>query len=220
MCSTVLQLNESVTLNRIPVSTELIDYTNGLKCISLLFAWYYCYQCIIMSYPRCSWYKFRNVLLLWRHNGHHGVSNHQPHDSLINRSLRRRSNETSKLRVTGFCAGDSPVTGEFPVVRKWFQLAYLIRDLCTCNADQFYILPVYYLVEPDIFLASLVLRAIKLTEKKQLHANILEQKNKLYLIGAIRLKNSTWAPLITSPPYFWSSPTANSLEAVSFRSRC
>ena len=28
--------------------------------------------------------------------------------------IRRRSKKTSKLRVTGLCAGDSPVTGEFP----------------------------------------------------------------------------------------------------------
>ena len=27
---------------------------------------------------------------------------------------RHRSNKTSKLRVTGLCAGNSPVTGEFP----------------------------------------------------------------------------------------------------------
>ena len=36
------------------------------------------------------------------------------HDCLLNRSLRRRSKKTSKLRVTGLCAGNSPVTGEFP----------------------------------------------------------------------------------------------------------
>ena len=52
--------------------------------------------------------------LLWRHNGHDDVSNHQPHDYLLNRLFRRRSKETSKLRVTGLCAGNSPVTGEFP----------------------------------------------------------------------------------------------------------
>ena len=28
--------------------------------------------------------------------------------------FRRRSNKTSKLRVTGFCEGNSPVTSEFP----------------------------------------------------------------------------------------------------------
>ena len=52
--------------------------------------------------------------LLWRYNGHNGVSNHQPHDCLLNRSFRRRSKKTPKPRVTGLCAGNSPVTGEFP----------------------------------------------------------------------------------------------------------
>ena len=52
--------------------------------------------------------------LQWRHNGRDGVSNHQPHDYLLNRSIRRRSKKTSKLRVTGLCARNSPVTGEFP----------------------------------------------------------------------------------------------------------
>ena len=49
-----------------------------------------------------------------RHNERDGVSNHQPHDCLRNRLFRRRSKKTAKLRVTGLCAGNSPVTGEFP----------------------------------------------------------------------------------------------------------
>ena len=52
--------------------------------------------------------------LQWRHNGSDGVSNHQPHGCLLNRLFRRRSKKTSKLRVTGLCVGNSPVTGEFP----------------------------------------------------------------------------------------------------------
>ena len=52
--------------------------------------------------------------LEWRHNGRHGVSNHQPYDCLLNRLFGRRSKKTSKLRVTGLCAGNSPATGEFP----------------------------------------------------------------------------------------------------------
>ena len=51
--------------------------------------------------------------LHWRHDEHDGVSNHQPHDCLLNRLFRRRSKKTSKLRVTGLCAGNSSVTGEF-----------------------------------------------------------------------------------------------------------
>ena len=54
------------------------------------------------------------VILQWRHNGYDNVSNHQPHDCLLNRLFRRRSKKTSKLRVTGLCAGNSPGTGEFP----------------------------------------------------------------------------------------------------------
>ena len=42
--------------------------------------------------------------LQWRHNEHDGVSNHQPHDCLLNRLSRRGSKKTSKLRVTGLCA--------------------------------------------------------------------------------------------------------------------
>ena len=52
--------------------------------------------------------------LRWRHNERDTVSNHQPHDCLLNRLFRRRSKKTAKLRVTGLCEGNSPGTGEFP----------------------------------------------------------------------------------------------------------
>ena len=59
--------------------------------------------------------------LLWHHNGRKGVSNH--HDCLLNRLFRRRSTKTSKLRVTGLCAGNfhqwhvnSPP--KWPITRK------------------------------------------------------------------------------------------------------
>ena len=53
---------------------------------------------------------WRQCTLQWHHNGRDSVSNHQPHDCLLNRLFRRTSKKTSKLRVTGLCAG----TGEFP----------------------------------------------------------------------------------------------------------
>ena len=52
--------------------------------------------------------------LQWRHNGLDGASNHQPHDCLLSRWFGRRSKKTSKLCVTGLCAGNSLVTGQFP----------------------------------------------------------------------------------------------------------
>ena len=52
--------------------------------------------------------------LQWRGNEREFVSNHQLHECLLNRLFRRRSKKTSKLRVTGLCEGNSPVTSEFP----------------------------------------------------------------------------------------------------------
>ena len=55
--------------------------------------------------------------LHWRHNGHDWVSNHQPHDCLLNQLFRRRSKRTSKLCVNGLCAGNSP--GPVNSLHKW-----------------------------------------------------------------------------------------------------
>ena len=55
--------------------------------------------------------------LQWRHNEQGGVSNHHHHDCLLNRLFMRRSKKTPKLRVTGICEGNSPVTGKFPAQR-------------------------------------------------------------------------------------------------------
>ena len=55
--------------------------------------------------------------LQWHHNERNGVSNHQPHDCLLKHLLRRRSKKTSKLCVTGLCAGNSPVTSEIAAQR-------------------------------------------------------------------------------------------------------
>ena len=80
--------------------------------------------------------------LQWRNNGRDSVSNHQPHDCLLNRLFRRRSTKTPKLRVTGLCAGNSPGTGEFPAqmasnvenVSIWWRHLAIQRytDVITC----------------------------------------------------------------------------------------
>ena len=69
-------------------------------------------QCVKENYYLFSKGKTTFETLQWRHNGRNGVSNHQPHDCFFNRY--RISKKTLKLRVTGLCAGNSPVTGEFP----------------------------------------------------------------------------------------------------------
>ena len=66
----------------------------------------------------------RPISLQWRHNNYDGVSNHQPHGCLLNRLFERRAKKTSKLRVTGLCAGNSPgpvnSPHKGPVTRKMF----------------------------------------------------------------------------------------------------
>ena len=81
----------------------------GVMMVSLLLTW--------ISVRTNHRQNSKDWPLQWRHNGRNGVSDQQPYDCLLNRLFRRRSNKTSKLRVTGLCEGNSPVTGEFPAQR-------------------------------------------------------------------------------------------------------
>ena len=67
--------------------------------------------------------------LQWRLNGCDGVSNHQPHHCSLNRLFRRRSKKTSKLCITGLCAGNSPLTGEFPAQMAGNAEMFLFDDV-------------------------------------------------------------------------------------------
>ena len=63
--------------------------------------------------------------LQWRHNEPDRVSNHRPHDCLLNLLFRRRS---KKLRLTGLSEGNSPVTGWFPAQRASYAENVSIYD--------------------------------------------------------------------------------------------
>ena len=76
---------------------------------------------VVNSTPSHNRTQFRILILethlpplRWRHNGCDSVSNHQPRECLLRRLIRRTSKKTSKLCVTGLCAGNSPETGELP----------------------------------------------------------------------------------------------------------
>ena len=81
--------------------------------------------------------------LHWRHNERDGVSNHQPHDRLLDHLFRRRSKKISKLRVTGLCEGNSPLTGEFPAERAsnaenvsiWWRHHTVEHDILMTNSE-------------------------------------------------------------------------------------
>ena len=69
------------------------------------------------------WWR-KEQSLRWRYHERDSVSNHQPHDCLLNGLFRRKSKKTSKLRVTGLCVGNSPgpvnSPHKGPVTRKMF----------------------------------------------------------------------------------------------------
>ena len=55
--------------------------------------------------------------LQWCHNDAMEASIHRRLDCCLNRLFGRRLKKTSKLRVTGLCEGNLPVTGEFTAQR-------------------------------------------------------------------------------------------------------
>ena len=80
--------------------------------------------------------------LQWRHNERDGVPNRRRIHCLLNCWLRRKSKKTSKLRVTGLCAGNLPGTGEFLHKRpvnyltwKFFSFDDVI--MCTWTTTQY-----------------------------------------------------------------------------------
>ena len=84
------------------------------------------------------------ISLQWRHNGYHGVSNHQPYGCLLNRLFRRRSKKIVKLRITGLCAGthrwlvDS--SHKWPVTWKIFPFDDVIMvsdSICETHTHRF-----------------------------------------------------------------------------------
>ena len=107
----------------------LVFHLFGYRTVnSLLFVWnsptwlYNCWFATICNTPVVQLCKqffsppsVEDYLLQLPYNHHNGcdsVSNHQPRGCLLKRLFRRKSMKTSKLRVAGLCAGNSPGTGE------------------------------------------------------------------------------------------------------------
>ena len=71
--------------------------------------------------------------ITWCHNGHGGIWNHQPHNCLLKRLFGHRSKKASKLRFTGLCVGNSPVTGEFPTQMASYLKMFPFDDVIMLN---------------------------------------------------------------------------------------
>ena len=102
-------------LTIINISSICREYLENLSYISVLY--HGLYNNVEIRGSRGVVCQGHVYALQWRHDERDSVSNHQPHDCLFHCLCRRRSKKTSKLRVTGLCARNSPVTGDFPAQR-------------------------------------------------------------------------------------------------------
>ena len=81
----------------------------------------------------------KEITLRWRHNGRDNVSNHQPHDCLLNRLFRHRSKKTSdeSSASLAFVRGIHrwPVNSphKWPVTRKMFPFDDVIMRSRRCS---------------------------------------------------------------------------------------
>ena len=91
-------------------------YAMNIPTVDLTLSWDIHSMLLANSPPISSayWISNINMSLQGRNNERDGVSNHRRLDCLLSRLFRCRSMKTSKLRVTGLCAENSPSTGEFP----------------------------------------------------------------------------------------------------------
>ena len=121
-------------------------------------------KCAVANYWLCTQASVHNTYhtvhpekyaLKWHHNGRDGVSNHQPHDCLLNRLCRRRSKKTSKLRFTRLCAGEFnrwPVNSphKWPATGKMFPFddVTMLTAIVLLYIAVFYhhfLLPIYFI---------------------------------------------------------------------------
>ena len=118
-------------VNILPVTLYCI-----MSCQTNLIIQWYCTQDLNDIFHERNTQRILSLPLRWRHIGRDSVSNHQPHDCLLNRLFRRRSKKTSKLRVTRLFVGNSQGTSEFPAqmasnaeyVSIWWR--HHVKEIC------------------------------------------------------------------------------------------
>ena len=135
--------------------------------------------------------------LQWRRNGRDGVSNHQPHNCLLNRLFGRRSKKTPKLRVTGICAGNSPVTSEFPTqkasnaenVSIWWRHHDGLRNFWTYTMDSSQDFASNYFTAHGLSIGSQIIYCIPWMTSEwpnyECHVNYPKREDRLWAVNGV-----------------------------------
>ena len=124
------------------------------RCIHWDNKWWKISTMFCVHWRHCRW-LLEQFTLQWRHNGHYGISNHQPDDLFTQLFIQVQIKKISMLCVTGLCVGNSTVTSEFPaqmaVMQKMFPFDCVIMiadvwlDVLVCG-----VLSNYILVKPSV----------------------------------------------------------------------
>ena len=109
-----LKISDSSLQSNLPGTNELRWLHNGKPPLLQTPAWRRVGDRLFTNAVMMMIHFNETFTLQWHHNGRDSVSNNQPRHCLLNGLFMCRSKKTSKLRVTGLWAGNSPVTGEFP----------------------------------------------------------------------------------------------------------
>ena len=120
---------------------------------------YFTSTIVCVSIDKTSKWDSQYVLILYQ------VSNHQPHNCLLNCLFRRKSKKTSKLSVTSLCVWHSPVTGDFPAKRVingknvsiWWRHHAMVMIALISKYNRDGIILVYFHVSTNIFSDQLIL---------------------------------------------------------------
>ena len=96
-------------------SSIMLLHRNRVHIVLMVCKFPYDNICVLHKFVPCI-VTYQVEALLWRHNGRYGISNHQPHDCLLNRLFWCRSKKTWKLHWP--LCGEFTRTGEFPA-HKW-----------------------------------------------------------------------------------------------------
>ena len=125
----------------IPITTKS-EYINKCHLYNFIMLWMWLKDIFTISHCRNRDYYYNDVTM-----SANCVSYHRRPHCLLNCCFGRRSMKASKLRVTGLCARNSPVTGEFPAQRTSNAESVPIRrrhhgwiPLCGRNILSYYLL--------------------------------------------------------------------------------
>ena len=121
--------------------------------------------------------------LQWCHNERNDVPNHQP-QLFTHLLFSHRWEKTSKLRVTGLCMGNSPVTGEFPCKKgQWCRKCFHLMMLSWCVCELvFYHTPASRVrsVAPTVLVGSILYSYILSSNFRRCVACRVECKIKIF----------------------------------------